>query len=87
VADVRGHLDAVEHHVGHAQEVRQRLLLDAVDARLELLLVVGVFTYFLRTCSMAQVRKPPVPQAGSSTFSPSFGSTWSTMNWVTARGV
>ena len=44
-------------------------------------------TYFVRTWSMVQVRKPPVPQAGSSTVSPSLGSTWSTMNCVTARGV
>ena len=31
----------------------------------------GFFTSFLRMCSMVQVRKPPVPQAGSSTVSPS----------------
>jgi hypothetical protein len=36
---------------------------------------------------MAHTRKPPVPVAGSSTFSPSWGLTMSTMNWVTARGV
>jgi hypothetical protein len=70
----------VEHHVRHAEQVRERLLLDAVDAPLQDGLVAAVFTYFFRMCSMAQVRKPPVPQAGSSTFSPSFGSTWSTMN-------
>jgi hypothetical protein len=32
VADVGRHVDAVQDHVGGAQQVRQRLLLDAVDA-------------------------------------------------------
>ncbi len=43
----------------------------------------------LRRWSIAQVRKPPVPQAGSSTVSRSAmpGLTCSTMNSVTARGV
>ena len=35
VPDVRRHLDAVEDHVRHTQEVRHRLLLNAEDARLE----------------------------------------------------
>ncbi len=45
-----------------------------------------VFTVF-RIFSIAHARNPPVPQAGSRIDSPSFGSTWSTMNCVTARGV
>jgi hypothetical protein len=36
---------------------------------------------------MEQVRKPPVPQAGSSSVSPGLGSVIFTMNEVTARGV
>ena len=41
MADVGRHVDAVQDHVGGAQQVRQRLLLDAVDALLEQLLVLG----------------------------------------------
>ena len=41
VADVARHLDAVDHHVGHAQQVRQRLLLHAVDALLQQFEFVG----------------------------------------------
>ena len=40
-----------------------------------------------RKCSMASTRKPPVPQAGSSTTSPSAGSVSSVITLVTARGV
>ena len=36
VADAGRHVDAVDDHVGDAQQVRQRLLLDAADAGLEL---------------------------------------------------
>ncbi len=35
VADVGGHVDAVQHHVGHAEQVRQVLLLDAGEAVLD----------------------------------------------------
>ena len=35
VADVGGHVDAVQQHVGHAQQVRQVLLLDAGEAVLD----------------------------------------------------
>ena len=43
----------------------------------------------LRRCSIAQTRKPPVPQAGSRIVSrfARLGFTCSTMNCVTARGV
>ena len=47
VADVGGHIDAVQDHVGGAQHVRQRLLLDAVDALLQELLVVRRFHLLL----------------------------------------
>ena len=40
-----------------------------------------------RICSIVFIKNPPVPQAGSSTFSPSFGSTISTINCVAALGV
>ena len=39
VADVGGHVDAVQQQVGHAQHVRQVLLLDAGEAVLDGLLV------------------------------------------------
>ena len=42
VADVAGHLDAVQHQVGDAQHVRQLLLLHAQDAGLQLRLLLGV---------------------------------------------
>ena len=83
---LRGHVDAVQQHVGHAQHVRQVLLLDAGEASWIARSSSAVFAC-LRRCSMAQVRKPPVPQAGSRIVSPSRGLTCSTMNWVTARGV
>ena len=35
VADLRGYLDAVQQHVGRAENVRQVLLFDAVDRRLQ----------------------------------------------------
>ena len=35
VADVGGHVDAVEHQVGHAEHVREVLLLDAGEAVLQ----------------------------------------------------
>ena len=58
VADLRGHVDAVEDHVGHAQEVRQRLLLDAAACCPAAFASSSAsFTYFLRMCSMAQVEK------------------------------
>ena len=41
MANVAGDLDAVDHQVGDAQQVGERLLLDAVDALLEELQVVG----------------------------------------------
>ena len=40
MADVGRHVDAVQDHVGGAQEVRQRFLLDAEDALLEQLFVL-----------------------------------------------
>ena len=42
VADIARHLDAVEHQVGHAQQVRQLLLLHAQDAGLQQRLLLGV---------------------------------------------
>ena len=88
VVDVGGRVDAVQDHVGDAQHVRQRLFLDAVDDSVAASLH---HPWSSRSCSrlwsMVQVRKPPVPQAGSSTVSSSLGSTRLTMNWVTARGV
>ena len=35
VADLRGHFDAVQQHVGDAEQMRQRLLLHAVDGCLQ----------------------------------------------------
>jgi hypothetical protein len=69
MADIDGHLDAVQDHVGSAQQVRHRLLLDAENAALQNGASSStVFTSCLRTCSIEQVRKPPVPQAGSMIF-------------------
>jgi hypothetical protein len=45
VPDVRG--DIVEHHIRHAEEVRQRSPLHPGYDRLERLLVVGVLHVFL----------------------------------------
>jgi hypothetical protein len=41
VEDARGHVDAVDDHVRHTQQVRQRLLLDAANARLQPRLLLG----------------------------------------------
>ena len=46
-----------------------------------------VLTAWRRICSIAQDKKPPVPQAGSMTFSANCGLTCCTINSVTARGV
>jgi len=43
VADLVRHLDAVQDHVGGGQQVRQRLLLHTIDARLQGALVLGGF--------------------------------------------
>ena len=40
MTDLRGHFDAVQKHVGCAKDVRQVLLLDAMDAGLKLFLVL-----------------------------------------------
>ena len=66
-----GHVDAVQQHVGGAQQVRQLLLLDAEDELVNGALVfgAGLVGELAAKWSMAAVRKPPVPQAGSITFS------------------
>jgi len=44
-------------------------------------------TYCLRMWAIEQIRNPPVPQAGSKSSSPGFGSIRSAIKAVTARGV
>ena len=81
-------LDAVQQHVGDAQHVRQLLLLDgAQGAPASSPRPRASSRSASRMWRMAQVRKPPVPQAGSSRISPGLGSMRSAMKAVTARGV
>jgi hypothetical protein len=71
VLDLAGHVDAVQQHVGGAQQVGQLLFsmpwISSSMARLSSALDLVVS--WLRKWSMAAVRKPPVPQAGSITVS------------------
>ena len=43
VANVGGHINPVQHHVGHRQHVGQRLLFNSVDRLLQYLIVLGRF--------------------------------------------
>ena len=71
-----------------AEQVRQRLLLDAADRLVcSGLLVVGRLHVLLADVLDGAGEEAAGAAGGSSTFSPSCGSTMSTMNWVTARGV
>ena len=47
MANLVGHLDAVQDHVGGSKQVRQRLLLDAVDGVLQCLFISGRFDVVL----------------------------------------
>jgi hypothetical protein len=88
VLDLAGHIDAVQQHVGGAQQVRQLLFsmprisvsMAALSAALDLV------ETWLRKWSMAR-SKPPVPQAGSITVSPELGFTVGHELGDGARGV
>jgi hypothetical protein len=80
-------LDAVQQHVGDAEHVRQLLLLHRAEARLQGCLVLRALHVALAHVAMAQVRKPPVPQAGRTGSRRACGSIICTMKAVTARGV
>ncbi len=88
VADVGRHVQPVQDHVGGAQQVRQRLLLDAVDALLEQLLVLDRLHLLLAHVFDGAGEEAAGAAGGVEDLSrPAAGSTISTMNWVTGRGV
>ena len=64
------------------------LLLDGAQGGLHRRFVLGPLDVTLAHVAQgADVRKPPVPQAGSKRISPGLGSMRSAMKAVTARGV
>ena len=86
VADVGGHVDAVQEQVGHAQHVRQVLLLDAGEAVLDGALV-GLGLGLLAQVLDGAGEEAAGAAGGVEDGLAEAGIDLSTMNWVTARGV
>jgi hypothetical protein len=63
--DLDRDIDAVQHYVCYAEQVRHRLLLDPMDRALEAGPHPRLSSWFFRILSITQARKPPLPQAGS----------------------
>ena len=87
VADVGGHVDAVQQHVGHAQHVRQVLLLDAGDAVLQSAASSASVLTCLREVFDGAGEKAAGAAGGVEDALAQARVDLSTMNWVTARGV
>jgi hypothetical protein len=88
VADLAGHFDAVQEHVGGAEQMRQGLLLHAVDGGLQDFLVSRRFHALLADVFDGAGEEAARATRGIEDALAELGiDRMSTMNWVTARGV
>ena len=87
VADVGRNVDAVQQQVGHAEQVRQVLLLDAGEALLNGCSSSSRLGLLAEVLDGADVGSRRCRRRVEDRSRPSADLTWSTMNCVTARGV